>query len=245
MYVPTQFVERRPEILIGAIREVQLAVLVTASSDDYHATHIPMIMKETDGTRVLEGHVARQNPHWEALVSDPKASIAIFQGPHAYVTPSWYETKQLHGKVVPTWNYIAVHAHGVLEAIEDPAWLRGHLEELTGTNESHRDQPWALDDAPGDFITNLTRAIVGLRLNIDRLEGSWKLIQHRSEGDIQGTIAGLSASRIPAENAVADAMRKKLAAREKADGQWPLRRMLLPAGSWHRTKLLSPKLVPI
>jgi transcriptional regulator len=123
------------------------------------------------------------------------------------VSPSWYETKRQHGKVVPTWNYVVVHAHGTLEVVEDRDWLLAHLGDLVAANEGRREQPWAITDAPAEFIDGMTRAIVGLRLTVERLEGKWKMIQNRSEADRLGTLAGLSASADPKDRAVAAIMR--------------------------------------
>lgn len=214
MYTPTQFREERPEVLSKAIRDIQLAVLVTATPGTYHATHAPMVLKEHDGAWTLEAHFARPNPHGTALAAGPLPSLAIFQGPQAYVSPSWYETKQIHGKVVPTWNYIAVHAHGQLEIVEDGRWLLQHLNDLTEANESYREQPWSVSDAPEDFIGKLSRAIVGLRLTVEKVEGSWKMAQHRPEGDRLGTLEGLAASPRAGDQAVAEIMRELEARRE-------------------------------
>jgi transcriptional regulator len=156
----------------------------------------------------------RANEHWKALGSKA-ASLAVFQGPQTYISPSWYETKQ-HGKVVPTWNYVVVHAHGPLEIVEDRDWLLAHLEDLVTANESRREQPWAISDAPTDFIDGMTRAIVGLRLTVDRLEGKWKMIQNRSEADRSGTLFGLSASADARDQAVAAIMRALERARRLA-----------------------------
>jgi transcriptional regulator len=137
MYVPRQFREERPEILARAVRDIQLAALVTPGPEELHVTHLPMVLKEGgDGAWTLESHVARPNPHWRTAGAGA-ASVAIFQGPQSYVSPSWYATKREHGKVVPTWNYIAVHAHGMLEAVEDQAWLLAHLETLPAQTRPH------------------------------------------------------------------------------------------------------------
>ncbi len=214
MYAPSQFREPRAEVLAAAIRDIQLATLVTSTPDDDLASHVPMVLKEMDGRLVLDTHVARANPHWRALRTGGRPSLAIFQGPQAYVSPSWYESKRQHGKVVPTWNYVAVHARGPVAVIEDPAWLLAHLDDLTDANEPHRDHPWAVSDAPADFIASLTRAIVGLRLQVERLEGTWKMIQHRSDGDRLGTAAGLAASPRAGDRIVGELMRQLEAARE-------------------------------
>ena len=173
-----------------------------------------MVLKEADGALTLETHVARGNPHWSAVAAAPVASLAVFQGPQAYVSPSWYETKREHGRVVPTWNYIAVHARGALEVVTDAAWLHAHLDELVAINEARHDHAWALSDAPADYVDGLARGVVGLRLHVERLQGSWKMIQHRSEGDRRGTMAGLTASPREGDRAVAAVM----AALERARG---------------------------
>ena len=212
MYTPQQFEEKRPEVLAGAIREIQFALLVTSVDGTYHATHLPMLLKAGDGVLTLEAHLARANPHWQALGRKP-ASLAVFQGPQTYISPSWYESKRRHGKVVPTWNYVVVHAHGPLEAVEDRRWLRAHIEELVARNERGRDPPWAVSDAPAEFVEQMTRAIVGLRLKIERLEGKWKMSQNRPEADRLGTLAGLSGSADPRDQAVARVMRAREAER--------------------------------
>lgn len=209
MYRPAHFREDRPDVLARAIAEIQFACLITAAEGRYVATHLPMILKnEASGSLVLEGHVARANEHWTLAADGPVTSLAVFQGPQAYVSPSWYPSKREHGKVVPTWAYIAVHAHGGLEAVDDPSRLAAHLHDLTAANEHHRPAPWAVTDAPATFVTRLSRAIVGLRLRVDRLEGSWKMLQNRTEADRLGAIDGLSASARPADHAVADVIRE-------------------------------------
>ncbi|MEO3386371.1 FMN-binding negative transcriptional regulator [Mesorhizobium sp. CAU 1741] len=204
MYVPTQFREERRDVLIAAMRDIQLAALVTAGAEGMHATHIPMVVREIGDDLVVETHVARGNEHWR---HQGMQSLAIFQGPHAYVHPGWYESKQEHGKVVPTWTYVVVHAHGVLETFQDQAELIEHVTRLTEQNEASRDLPWAVSDAPEKYITSMTRGIVGLRFKVTQLEGSWKLNQHKSDTDRSGVIAGLSASGAQDARSVAELMR--------------------------------------
>ncbi|WP_411890111.1 FMN-binding negative transcriptional regulator [Yoonia sp. SDW83-1] len=189
MYKPAAFAEDRPDVLARAMADIQLAALVTPSADGLVITHVPMVVRHLADQIVLETHVARANPHWRAEPVGPSA--AIFQGPQSYVSPSWYPSKQEHGKVVPTWAYIAVHAHGTMETCQDDDWLQQHLNALTDANERDRDAPWQVSDAPDRFIGSLSRGIVGLRLVIDRLEGSWKINQHKSDADQIGTEAGL------------------------------------------------------
>ena len=171
--------------------DIQLATIVTAHPGGLEATHVPTLLIEDGDRLVLECHVARANPHWKAA-ADATATMAIFQGPHAYVRPGWYASKKEHGKVVPTWNYVAVHAHGSLETFDDADEVGAHVARLTARNEAGREAPWAVTDAPEDYIAGMRKAIVGMRLTVERLEGSWKLIQHKPEADRLGAIDGLS-----------------------------------------------------
>jgi transcriptional regulator len=206
MYNPVHYREERPEMLAGAIRDIKFAILVTPTRDGIKVTHLPLILKGEPGAYVLEGHVARPNDHWGAL--DPALpSVAIFQGPHAYVSPSWYEAKREHGKVVPTWNYVTVHAHGTLERVDDQTALLAHLNDLTNANEAGRAEPWSVSDAPATYVAQMMRAIVGLRLRVERLEGKWKMSQNRGAADRLGTIAGLVGSAKAGDLEVAETMR--------------------------------------
>jgi transcriptional regulator len=206
VYVPRQYREERRDVLARAVRRIAFAMLVTPGPGGLQISHVPMILKEApDGAWLLETHVARANPHAGAAGSCVAPSVAVFQGPQAYVSPSWYATKREHGRVVPTWNYIAVHAHGMLEAVDDERWLHAHLRALTRANEAGREHPWEVEDAPAEFIAGQARAIVGMRLPVTRIEAAWKMAQHRSEGDRLGAIVGLE--REPAGTAVAEVMR--------------------------------------
>ena len=194
MYRPASFAEDRPDVLLDAVRRIGLAAFVTPGADGIEVTHAPVVARQDEGGRiVLETHVARANPHWRAAAAGADMpSVAIFQGPHSYVTPAWYPSKTKHGKVVPTWSYISVHAHGPLEAVEDEAWLRAHLDALTEANEAGREAPWAVTDAPDSFVAALSRGIVGLRMVADRIEGAWKINQHKPAPDRDGTRDGLA-----------------------------------------------------
>lgn len=205
MYIPKQFKENRIDRLAEAIRDIELATVVTCQEQRYYTSHIPMILKRSSEQTLLEGHLARANNHWAAL-KQPMPSIAVFMGPQAYISPSWYETKREHGKVVPTWNYLVVQAEGELTSIEDSEWLLAHLNDLTTLNEGQRREPWRLTDAPADFIEKLSHAIVGVRMEVRNLIGCWKMIQHRTEGDRSGTIAGLLNSNDSGSHEVAKIM---------------------------------------
>jgi transcriptional regulator len=194
MYTPAPFAERRKEELHAFIRAFPLAAIVTPTADGLIATHVPVILDTSSGEQgELRGHFARANPHARAA-SFRGDTIAIFTNPGAYISPSWYPSKVAHGKVVPTWNYAAVHAVGELELIDDPAFVRANVIELTTQHESVRELPWQVSDAPEPFIEQQLKAIVGFRIRIARLDGKWKMSQNRSDEDIDGVVRGLSTS---------------------------------------------------
>ncbi|HEX3366197.1 FMN-binding negative transcriptional regulator [Phenylobacterium sp.] len=211
MYASPTTREDRQDVLVAAIRTIKFGALVIVSPDGLSATHIPMIVREfPNGVVELEGHVARPNDLWRLAQSGVPA-LAIFQGPQAYVHPGWYPTKKVDGRAVPSWNYIAVHAHGNLEAVdEDAAWLRSHLCDLTDLNEADRTEPWALTDAPEDYLDAMMSAIVGLRLRVGRLEGNWKMGQKLRLENRLGAIDGLFASASTEDQQVAMVMRDLL-----------------------------------
>ncbi|HUD24777.1 MAG TPA: FMN-binding negative transcriptional regulator [Burkholderiaceae bacterium] len=191
MYVPQHFQETRVEVLHELIRAHPLATVVTLAAGGINANHIPLLLAlAPDGSGTLRGHVARANPMWSDRVEQVEA-LAIFQGPHAYVSPSWYPAKREHGKVVPTWNYVVVHAHGPLRVIDDPAWLRGQLESLVARHEALSASPWSISDAPDEFITRMIESIVGFEITVSRLVGKWKVSQNQTGANRAGAVAGL------------------------------------------------------
>ena len=182
------------------------ATLVTLGRDGLRASILPMLFDPQDGEHgTLRGHLARPNPQWRDF--DPAVeALAILDGPDAYVTPAWYEEKRLTGKVVPTWNYVTVQAHGSLTLRHDPEWLVAHVRRLVERHEASRDEPWSVDDAPAGYVETQARAIVGLELRISRLAAKRKLSQNRSAADFDGVIDGLNTGT-PLEQSVADEMR--------------------------------------
>lgn len=191
MYIPTLFRESDIPTVHAAIQAAGLATLVTTGPDGLIATPLPLLLDpEPAPYGTLLGHVARANPQWQKSAPDADA-LAMFQGPDAYVTPSWYATKRATGKVVPTWDYVAVHAYGRVEFIEDAEWLLGLVTRLTRRHEGERAAPWAVSDAPPDFIRSQLKGIVGVRLPIARLEGKWKMSQNRTPEDRAGVVEGL------------------------------------------------------
>ena len=175
------------------MREARLSTLVTATSEGLIATPLPLILDESEGEHgVLYGHLAKANPQWKLPATGE--ALAIFSGPDAYVTPSWYAAKREHGKVVPTWNYVAVHAYGQAEFFEDEDRLREVVTRLTNLYEHPRAEPWAVTDAPEAFIKSQLKVIVGLRLPVSRIEGKRKMSQNRSAEDRDGVAQGLMSS---------------------------------------------------
>ena len=191
MYLPTQFKEERIEVLHDAIRQARLGTLVTLGPDGLEASHVPMLIDPAPAPNgMLRGHVARANPQWRAPAKDVQA-LAMFLGPHAYITPSWYATKQQTGKVVPTWNYVAIHAYGPVTFFDDPERLRAIVTGLTQTHEKPRAEPWAVSDAPDEFVRAQLKGIVGFEIPIARIEGKWKMSQNRPAEDRGGVVEGL------------------------------------------------------
>lgn len=193
MYAPAAYRETREDVLCDAISAIRLCTLVTPSDAGIQITHAPVSLTRAGDRVTIETHLARANPHWTALEGGAP-SVAVFQGPHAYVSPSWYPSKAATGKVVPTWAYIAVHAHGAASLIEDAAALRARLEAMTSATEAGRPEPWAVSDAPEPYLDAMMRGIVGVRLTVDRLEGAWKINQNKTEADREGTRQGLLAA---------------------------------------------------
>jgi transcriptional regulator len=207
MYVPAHF-KPVDEQVLSLLRDPGAADLITSTADGLMATMLPLVHDE-GGSRpglgrwgALLGHVARNNPQWR--VAPTGEALIIVRGPNAYISPGWYQTKVDHGRVVPTWNYITVHVHGRLVIHDDPAWVEENVRRLSGHHERTRTAPWSVDDAPDAYIAGQLKAIVGVEVVIDRVEGKWKLSQNRSDADIAGTIDGLEAL---GEQGVSRAMR--------------------------------------
>ncbi len=188
MYLPKHFEQTDAQALHALMREHPLAALVSVLDGEPTADHVPL---EFDAqTNTLRGHVARANPLWRVAAGRPV--LAVFTGPQAYVTPTWYPSKAATHKVVPTWNYTVVHAHGVLRVVDDAPWLHALVSRLTDDHEAPRAAPWAVGDAPEDFVQQLLHAVVGIEIPVRRLVGKWKISQNRSEADRLGVAAGLA-----------------------------------------------------
>ena len=191
MYLPSHFEQQDPAALRALMREHPLATWVCVVDGEPLINHLPLHLDETRGPHgTLVGHVARANPVWQ---SAPTRSVVIFHGPQAYVTPSWYPSKQAHGKVVPTWNYAVVHAQGLPRFIHEKDELHALVSRLTDRHEADRDRPWSVSDAPHDYTQTMLGAIVGLEIEITQIQGKFKLSQNRSAEDRRGVREGAAA----------------------------------------------------
>ena len=202
MYIPPAFRLAELADMHEVMREARSATLVTASDDGLIGTRLPMFLEASEGRNgTLYAHLARANAQWK-LVPTCEA-LAVFNGPEAYITPSWYATKQQTHKVVPTWNYVAIHAYGPVEFFEDTDRLLDVVTRLTNLHEQTQSEPWAVTDAPVDFIKSQLRGIIGVRMPITRLDGKQKMSQNRNTADRVGVIEGLSKSERSEDRAVA------------------------------------------
>jgi transcriptional regulator len=195
MYLPKHFEETRAEVLHELIRAQPLGLLVTLNDAGLQANPVPFLLDPdpAGGPGILRAHVARANPLWRDTRTEVEA-LVVFQGPQAYVSPGWYPSKAEHGKVVPTWNYVTVQARGTLRAIDDAAWVHAFVTRLTTAHEAVQAKPWAVTDAPPDFVDTMTRAIVGIEITLSALTGKWKVSQNRSAADRAGVVNGLGAA---------------------------------------------------
>lgn len=203
MYVPAHFEVTDREKLFAVIREFSFATVVTQESGEPFASHLPILLDETDAERPrLLGHMARANAQWKHF-GDTNV-LVIFEGPHGYISPAWYESKN----AVPTWNYVAVHAYGRPTVIEDPTTLQGLVDRTVDHYEAGRTNPWKAE-LPGEFREGLLKAIVGFEIPIDRVEGKFKLSQNRPAGDLVGAIKGLRGNQSTGDQELADWMERE------------------------------------
>lgn len=207
MYLPHHFEETRKEILYDLMRAHPFATLTTITANEITANHIPLLFREkASGLDILEGHIARANPLWKS--TDAENALVIFQGPHGYITPNWYPTKQVAGKVVPTWNYAIVHAKVRLRFVDDADWLKTHLEKLTASQESNLPTPWSFSDAPQEYTDRLITALIGIELDITELTGKWKMSQNQPLENQQGIVNGLAERNTTDDHKMAEIIAK-------------------------------------
>lgn len=220
MYVPRSFAENESGALWDFMDAHPFATLIT-SAGGLFATHLPLVLqRERGGSGVLEGHVARANVHHK-LASNPAGTatdaLVLFVGANAHVTPTWYPSKEEHGRTVPTWNYDTVHAYGTVQFLDDTSFLRRHLAELTARHEPVRGSSWTAEDAPADYMEQQLRAIVGVQIVIGRMEGKWKMSQNRDAADVDGVINGLRSTGVPMDAQVAQSVEEKASRRAAHD----------------------------
>lgn len=195
MYQPPMFREDRVDVIHALMIAHPFATLVSSATGGLTADHLPLVIHpELSEKGTIRGHIAVANPLWQDT-QGPIEVLAIFQGPQAYITPSWYPSKQEHGKVVPTWNYAVVQAQGTLSFHQESDWLMAHLTELTGRHEGQRAMPWAVTDAPDAFIARQFKGIVGIEIKVESLVGKWKVSQNKADQDRSGVERGLMAER--------------------------------------------------
>lgn len=209
MYLPPAFAESDPQTLAAFVTRHPLGTLITADAEGLPvADKVPFVLDTTDNPAPrwrLRAHVARANPLWRQHPPHRPVRV-VFEGPQAYVSPSWYPGKAEHGRVVPTWNYSMVQLTGTLQVVQDPAWLRDQIEALTRQQEGARPLPWRVDDAPADYLEQMLRAVVGLDIQVTTWQGKFKLSQNHPEASRLGVIAGLTAEADPGAQAVAALM---------------------------------------
>jgi transcriptional regulator len=204
VYIPKFNEEKRLDVMHGLIQAQPLATLVTMGSSGLFASHLPMVLEPGEGSYgTLRGHLSRANTQWRDFSPSVEA-LAIFAGPEHYISPSWYPEKREDGKVVPTWNFVVVHAYGPIRVIEDADWLRAHLEALTRQHEASFSTPWQVGDAPEDYTAALIKGIVGIELPIRRIEGKWKVSQNKSEETRRSVESGLEELGTAASLAMSD-----------------------------------------
>jgi transcriptional regulator len=208
MYQPAhaKFIETRSENLHKVIHDYPLGTLLTKHDGEVEVNYAPFLVDHADN-QILATHLPRANSIWQVL--DGQKVTILFNGPNAYISPSWYPGKHVHGKAVPTWNYAAVHVHGTVRVIEDNAWLRSHLDALTDRHERGFANPWKVSDAPDDYIQKMVDAIVGLEISITKLEAKFKLGQNRAPADQMGVLAGLTAAQSPLVQFITEYSRAK------------------------------------
>ena len=189
MHCPNAFEENRPDVLLALIQQYPLATIISHSPQGLEVNVVPVLVKQEEGKIVLRGHMAKNNAQLQALAHS-ETVLWVFHGPNAYVSPAWYPSKQLHGKVVPTWNYMLVEAQGQVKVFTDADELLHLVTDMTNEHEQQRVSPWQVDDAPAQYVQSQLRGIVGIEMEVSQLRGKFKLSQNRSDEDQCGVISG-------------------------------------------------------
>ena len=192
MYIPKAFKQDDLAHIVDLIQKFPLATLIISGAEGLEAMHVPMIFADSSNPIRLQGHIAKANPLWQHVNLQDQV-LLVFNGPNGYVSPSYYPSKQQNPRVVPTWNYTAVHVKGTLSVIKDADWNCELLQKLTHAHEAGRDDPWSISDAPQEYIQRMLTAIVGIEVVIDSMEAKWKLSQNQPELNQRGVVGGLEA----------------------------------------------------
>ena len=213
-YLPNHFKETDPTTLYALVRDYPLATWVVPHEGELLVNHIPLLLDESRGEHgTLVGHVARANPVWQALQAAPVSGVAVFTGPQAYISPNWYPSKHAYGKEVPTYNYVAVHAHGAAQVVLEADRVLDIVSRLTQRHEAGQALPWAVADAPKDYIDKLLGAIVGIEIPVQRWVGKWKASQNKQAPEQRGVVAGLSAHGGEPESRMAQLMTQMISSK--------------------------------
>ncbi len=206
MHIPKKFRQEDTNKLIALIKDFPFATLIGSNESGAQVMHLPLLIKNEDGQSYsLNGHIAKVNPFWQQIKQGDKV-VAVFHGPNCYISPNHYPTKLEHGKAVPTWNYVVVHAEGNIKFHHDKEWLYTHIDELSQQHEQKSEKPWSINDAPEDYIQKMLPAIVGIEISINNIEGQWKLSQNQPAKNQQGVIQGLMDTENPNAQAIAKMM---------------------------------------
>jgi transcriptional regulator len=215
MYIPKYYEENDLSVQQQLVKDLTLGLIITNGPSGLNANHIPFIIEEKDGSfGTLKAHLARDNPQVKEL-KEATECLVVFQGPHEYITPTWYHTKQITQKVVPTWNFAAVHVWGEPTIIDDPNWLKAQTGRLSDIQESSKSEPWKLSDAPEPYINVMLKGIVGLEIKVSRHLGKWKMSQEKKDKDVIGVIEGLK----DLNTERADQVRKLVEERARISGE--------------------------
>ncbi|HAS8590288.1 TPA: FMN-binding negative transcriptional regulator [Vibrio vulnificus] len=209
MFIPAKFRQDNIDEMISVMRGYPFVALVAYTGTNVEVVHIPVSVESTETNIVLKSHIAKANPFWKVVEEHSKV-LVIFNGAHSYISPSYYPTKAEHGRAVPTWNYVVVHAKGSINYLHEPQAVYQILETLTDEQEAQFDLPWSMSDAPSDFIEKLQKAVVGIEIQVESLEGKWKVSQNQPVENKQGVIEGLQASTNPMANEMVALVRSVL-----------------------------------
>ncbi len=214
MHIPRKFKQENIEELIALMKSYSFANVCVQGSGGLEVHHLPMAVSEIGDQLYLNAHIAKANPLWKN-VCDGDPCLVVFNGPHSYISPNYYPTKAENGKAVPTWNYVAVHAKGLMQFVHEPEWIFNIIDLLTTEQEKSQLQPWSIADAPREYIDKMLPALVGIKIEVTHLEGQWKLSQNQPQINQVGVVAGLNEQSHDGAQAVANLVQSLATLSEK------------------------------